>query len=126
MEEQNLSEHLKQALKDEKSMEIFIWKTLVTQRKHTEAQYYSSHCHVNGTVMRDQCGFNISPTYIYNQGGLKKTDLRKHAIICFRETFRETTFEKAITELENGDIIYQEDDILHDSEDFDLPTFEKK
>ena len=118
MEEQNLSEHLKKALKDENSMEIRIWKMLTTQRKRTEARY-----HVNGTIMRDQCGFTVSPIYIYNQSGIKKTELRIHAITQFHETFTEAAFEKAITELENADIIYQEDDIWHDSEDFDLPSF---
>ena len=73
--------------------------------------------------MRDQCGFTVSPTYIYNQSGIKKTHLRIHAITQFHETFTEAAFEKAMTELENADIIYQEDDIWHDSADFDLPSF---
>ena len=123
MEEQNLSEHLKKALKDENSMEIRIWKMLTSQWKRTEAKYYSSRCHANGTIMRDQCGFTVSPTYIYNQSGIKKTELRIYLITQFHEMFTEAAFEKAMTELENADIIYQEDDIWHDSEDFDLPSF---
>ena len=70
-----LGEHLKKALNDKNSMEIRIWKMLTTQRKRTEARY-----HVNGTIMRDQCGFTVSPIYIYNQSGIKKTELRIHAI----------------------------------------------
>ena len=118
MEEQNLSEHLKKALKDENSMEIRIWKMLTTQRKRTEARYY-----VNDTITRDQCGLTVSQTFVYNQSGIKKTHLRIHAITQFHETFTEAAFEKAMAELENADIIYQEDDIWHDSEDFDLPSF---
>ena len=81
MQEQNLSEHLKKALKDESSMEIRIWEMLTTRRKCMEARYYSSR--VNGNIMRDQCGFTVSPTYVYNQSGLKKAELRVCATIQF-------------------------------------------
>ena len=115
MEDKKRSKHLKQALKNEDSIEIFIWKMLADHRKRTKARYYSN-CTQRLTV---------SPTYVYNQSGFKKTQIIINAITQFREKLTETTFEKALEELENEGIIYQEDNIWHDNEDFDLPTFEE-
>ena len=65
----------------------------------------------------------ISPTNIYKQSGVTKTQLRYYATTQFRENFTGGSFEKALTDLENADIIYEDEGIWHDSEDFDLPTF---
>ena len=40
----------------------------------------------------------------------------------FGDNFTDELFEKALTELENADIIYEDEGVWHDSEDFDLPS----